>query len=211
MNESQWKDLSAIFYEKEHLALFDIAYLPYATGDIESELVGIRVFKECKLEFFLTYSSGKQFLNCCNDVGALFICINDTECLNNVKGLISVLNRANYSFSSLQGSRIIDEIISNRITDLERENKRVYLRISKLRNDIVQKLQIEGVNQHYLDFLLIQKGIYLFLDLTKDEMNLLKSHGIYTSSDGRVNITSINSSNIKYFIEKTSLILKNKK
>ena len=210
---NQWEELANIFKEKNHLAFFDCAYLGYGSGSFEEDLTGVRIFQKYGLEFMLAVSTGKPFLNCSNDIGIFFACINDHNSRKNVKNLISVLNRSKFSFPSLHGARIIMEILNDKNVKEKwiQEHSNIFKRVYSIRLRIIdslEKLNKSNISESKIKFLKEQKGLYMYLDIDNEKVELLKKeYGIYLSNKGRINITSINNSNIEYFVNSIAKVL----
>ena len=59
----------------------------------------------------------------------------------------------------------------------------------------------EGVNIN-IEFLKKQKGIYMFLDLDENQLELLREkYGLFLGPSGRVNITGIRKDKISYIVK----------
>lgn len=206
-NKDQWDNLAKVISKKNHFVFFDCAYLGLSKN-IEDEIYPLKLFYQSKIEFFLAFSSAKMTYNYSEDIGYL---LGWTKCETTTKDLIDnikILNRAHFSFTSLHGARIINEIINQKL--YIEETKFMRNRISILRNDIINKLKKKNFNNSLLDFYASQTGIYLFLDLSNNQVNELKiKYGIYVLLGGRVNITSINNKNIDYFVDSINSSLNN--
>lgn len=204
-SKEQWEKLSKIFYEKQHFIFFDCAYLGLSS-EIEDEIYPLKLFFDSNVEYFLAFSSAKTTYNYSEDIGYLLGWTKSEITTKDLVDNIKILNRAHFSFTSLHGARILNEII-NRKLFLE-ETRTVRERISKLRNEICDKLKSKGFDNFLIEFYKSQKGIYLFLDLNDEQVEELKNkYGIYLIKNGRANITSINSKNIDYFVESINSLL----
>lgn len=210
-SREQYDILAEIFYDRNLLAFFDMAYLGLSTGNIEDDFYSLRLFKQKGIEFFLAVSTGKAFLNCSNDIGIFIAHIVDSEAANRVKSLISVLNRSVFSFPSLQGARIIQYILTNeqKTKEWKIQLGNVFSRINSIRLELNKRLAEKlTTNSRLLSLISKQQGIYLFLSLNLTQINKLKhDYAIYLADHGRVNLTSINPKNIDYFIEKLTQVL----
>lgn len=207
LDKSQWDELSAIFKQKQHFAFFDCAYLGLTTGNKEDDMYCIDLWVKENLEFFLAYSSAKTTLNYSDDIGYLIGYLNNNQAVENVKSNIAVLNRGMYSFSSLQGARILNSIITNK-----EWREAHYSYIQQISKELSSKklVILEKLGSYKALWKLIskQKGLYLFLNLSKDQIkNLQENYSIYVADNGRVNLSALNSSNIDYFVDCLSKII----
>lgn len=209
LNEQQWDTLAKLFQEKKHFAFFDCAYLGLASGSFEKDLYGLHCFLNHKVEFFLAYSSAKSSLNYSDDVGALIGWIKDPKIVENILSNIACINRGYFSFSSLQGARIIQNILSTRRIDLEKEISSIVSDLNEKRKTIVSLLTAQNADSELINLIRHQKGIYLFLDLNNEQVEIFKKKfGIYVCDYGRVNLTGLNKSNIEYFTENLVKLIK---
>lgn len=59
LNEAQWRQVNELFAAKGHLALFDMAYQGFATGDTEKDVYPLRLWQETGTHFILAQSFAK--------------------------------------------------------------------------------------------------------------------------------------------------------
>lgn len=210
LSKDDWERISQVMSLKSHIAFFDVAYLGYGKGSIEDDLYPIHLFAERKIEMLISYSSAKNFANFSDDVGAMIIVLNNPEALIKLKTHLIVINRSLFSFSSLYGARIIERILNNEslknmwIQDL----KKILYRISYLRKLVWEEMESQNVDFNY-DFLKQQKGIYIFLNLSENQVEILaKDYSIFLCDRGRINILSIDETKIKYLVSSLKEVLK---
>ncbi len=98
---SQWDELLPLFKRKHFLIIFDAAYLGYANGSFVEDLYPIEKYSENNIEMFICYSSGKNFTNYCDDIGALLIVLNKKDLLAKLRSHIVLLFRSLFSFPSI--------------------------------------------------------------------------------------------------------------
>ena len=72
-DKEQWLKISHVCSEKKFLVFFDVAYLGFGNNSIEEDLYAIHLFQIKNIEMIIAYSSGKCFMNYCDDIGALII------------------------------------------------------------------------------------------------------------------------------------------
>ena len=201
-SKEQWIKISNVCSEKNFLAYFDIAYLGYGSGSIEEDLYAIHLFQRKNIEMIIAYSSGKSFMNYCDDVGALIISTKENQVLSKIKSHLFVINRGLFSFSSIYGSRIITRILnSESLKELWiKELSETWSRISLIRKSLLDELEKENLSN--LDFYKMQKGIYLFLDISKKQSDYLENnYSIFIVPGGRISISSLPLEKINYFVK----------
>jgi len=208
-SKEEWDKICEVMKAKKHLAQFDVAYLGYGTGSIEGDLYPIRKFSENYVEMFICYSSAKNFTNYSDDVGTLICVLNNKENIEKLKSHIIILSRSLFSFVSLYGARIIEKVLNTpELNKLRNEEQsKIYERISSIRQKVTEEIEKKGVNLN-LNFLKSQSGIYMFLNLNKDQVEILaKKYSIFLCSGGRVNLSAISEDKIPYFVDSLKEIL----
>jgi len=212
LERNQWDDLIEIFKSQNILIIFDVAYLGYAGGSIESDLYPTQKYAENYIEMLICYSSAKNFTNYSDDIGALLVVLNKKELLIKLKSHLIVLARSLFSFPSLYGARVINKIITSQpLKQLWlQEQKEIYERICKTREMIIEEMKIQDLKNFDFEFLSKQKGIYLFLDLNEQQISKLADESfIFSASKGRINLTGINKKNVNYFVKSLKTVLNN--
>lgn len=199
--KEQWDLITETMKKKKHLALMDVAYLGYASGSIQEDLYPIHKFAENKIEMLICYSSGKNFANYSDDVGALIVVLNKKELMIKLKSHIIVISRSLFSFVSLYGARIITRILGNENIklDWQEEQRVVVRRIKKLRNIMYEELQKQNLNIN-TDYIKEQSGVFMYFGLTPDQVDYMADKfAIFMCDGGRVNVTGLNPNNMDYF------------
>lgn len=60
-SQSQWGDMLKLFKKKKHLPFFDMAYQGFASGDLEKDSYGLRLFANDGIRMALAQSYAKNF------------------------------------------------------------------------------------------------------------------------------------------------------
>lgn len=195
LTKDEWDQLLEIFKQKNHVAFFDIAYLGYATGDVQEELYPIHRFAEENVESIIAYSSGKNYTNYCDDVGALLFVLRDPAYIEDLTTNIIIIHRSIFSFPNIYGPRVVETIFNNE--DLNKlwkqEQLDVYERIKENRKYLIDLIIEKKLDIMPIETLQRQRGVYAFFDLTNEEvLRLAEEHELYLSEGGRVNMTNLN-------------------
>eukprot|EP00340_Litonotus_pictus_P002292 CAMPEP_0170515008 /NCGR_PEP_ID=MMETSP0209-20121228/1493_1 /TAXON_ID=665100 ORGANISM="Litonotus pictus, Strain P1" /NCGR_SAMPLE_ID=MMETSP0209 /ASSEMBLY_ACC=CAM_ASM_000301 /LENGTH=373 /DNA_ID=CAMNT_0010799299 /DNA_START=23 /DNA_END=1140 /DNA_ORIENTATION=+ len=186
LSKEQWDQLALVFKKKNHFAFFDCAYLGHSSGSFSEDLYGLHSFLNSEIEFFLAFSSAKISLNYGEDVGSLLGWMKNPTAVKKVVSNILNLNRALFSFPSLQGARILTNILQNRRQEQEKELREIHSELKEKRQAVVESMSKKGMNEKTLGLIKSQKGIYLFLDLSEDQVIILKkNYSIYLADNGR--------------------------
>jgi aspartate/tyrosine/aromatic aminotransferase len=202
-SQDNWDKICEVMKRKRHFAQFDVAYLGYGTGSIESDLYPIHLFSENLVEMFICYSSGKNFTNYSDDIGAIICVLNKKEPVEKIKSHLIILSRSLFSFVSLYGARLIEKILNT--PELNKQWRQeiygAYERLKLTRDMVISEFENQNVKIN-LNFLKSQSGIYLFLNLDNHQVaTLAEKYAIFICQGGRVNLSGISLTKINYFVE----------
>lgn len=79
LSVDQWKTLSKLILSKQIFPLFDTAYQGYATGDLEKDILPVRLFLEDGHQLMVTQSFAKNLGLYGERIGALHIVTQSKE------------------------------------------------------------------------------------------------------------------------------------
>jgi len=199
-SKEQWEELSRVIKEKEHFALFDLAYQGFASGDPERDALPVRQFVKDGHLISVCQSFAKNFGLYGERIGAFnIIAANPDEALA-IESQLKILIRPMYSNPPVHGARIVSTILSDPdLTSLWRkEVKRMAERIITMREKLVQNLKSHGSKRdwtHITD----QIGMFCYSGLTPEQVDRLASeHHIYMTRNGRISIAGVSSKNVDY-------------
>lgn len=157
----QWRELASIFSQRGHLAFFDAAYPGFASGDIDTDLAGVRLFAEQEIPLVFVSTYGKSFGLYSERVGILSILVPSEEVGKNIETQLRLLARAESGAPPDFGSKIVETILSDEtlerqwrqeVRDMANELKR---RRVALREGL-EKLETPGSWRHLTD----QNGMF---------------------------------------------------
>lgn len=115
----QWRELALIFSQHGHLAFFDAAYPGFASGDIDTDLAGVRLFAEHEIPLVFVSTYGKSFGLYSERVGILSILAPSEEVGKRLEAHLKLLARAESGAPPDFGSKIIETVLSDAV--LERQ------------------------------------------------------------------------------------------
>jgi aspartate aminotransferase len=115
----QWRELASIFSQRGHLAFFDAAYPGFASGDIDTDLEGVRLFAEHEIPLVFVSTYGKSFGLYSERVGILSILVPSEEVGKRIETHLRLLARAESGAPPDFGSKIIETVLSDEV--LERQ------------------------------------------------------------------------------------------
>ncbi|KAJ5494642.1 hypothetical protein N7463_010729 [Penicillium fimorum] len=206
----QWRELASIFSQRGHLAFFDAAYPGFASGDIDTDLEGVRLFAEQEIPLVFVSTYGKSFGLYSERVGILSILAPSEEVGKRIERHMKLLARAESGAPPDFGSMIIESVLSD--DTLERQwrqevrhmadqlkSRRIALR------EGLEKLQTPGDWRHITD----QSGMFSYVGLSVEQVTLLRNkHHVYLQDSGRISIAGLNKFNIDYTARSISAVVK---
>lgn len=157
----QWRELASIFSQRGHLAFFDAAYPGFASGDIDTDLEGVRLFADHEIPLIFVSTYGKSFGLYSERVGILSILAPSEEVGKRIEKQLSLLARAESGAPPDFGSKIIETVLSDQALECQwREEVRNMANQLKQRRielrDRLEELETPGDWQHITD----QNGMF---------------------------------------------------
>ena len=116
---AQWEALASIFVQRGHLAFFDAAYPGFASGDIDIDLAGVRLFAEREIPFVFVSTYGKSFGLYSERVGVVSVLVPSEEVGGRLETQLKLLARAESGSPPDFGSRIVETVLKDE--ELERQ------------------------------------------------------------------------------------------
>jgi aspartate/tyrosine/aromatic aminotransferase len=197
----QWKELSTLFLDKELFPFFDVAYQGFGLG-IDEDLKALRYFVEQGHEMAIAYSCAKNFSLYGERAGALYLVDGRPKNRQNIESQIKAIIRANYSNPPIHAASIVSEILNSpQLTeDWKKDLEQMRLRIIQMRQVFIAALLKKQI-PYDVEFMEHSKGLFCFSGLEKHHVDILiANYGIYLPSDGRINVTGLNMSNLDYIV-----------
>lgn len=109
----QWRELASIFSERGHLAFFDAAYPGFASGDIDTDLAGVRLFAEQEIPFIFVSTYGKSFGLYSERVGIISVLVPSEQAGKNIEAQLSLIARSESGAPPDFGSKIVETVLSD--------------------------------------------------------------------------------------------------
>lgn len=196
-SREQWKMLCALFQQKKLIPFFDFAYQGLGAGVVE-DAEAVRLFLNSGIEMLIAVSNAKNLSIYGERVGCLFILSESAQIAAHIASRVKQVIRTDYSNPPMHGVKIAAHILSSPPLKMqwEAELREMRERIQKMRRLIAKQL---AEKIPHLDFshLANGTGMFGFTGLTKLQVEyLIKEHGIYMPSDGRMNVCGLNQSNV---------------
>ncbi|KAJ6110846.1 pyridoxal phosphate-dependent transferase [Penicillium sp. IBT 16267x] len=194
--KEQWKALAELCKAKGLIPFFDLAYQGFASGNLEQDAWAIRHFFSYnpRLEFCVAQSFSKNFGLYGQRVGALHVVTSTAsdEVSQNLLSNLCHLVRGEYSMAPRGGSEII--LKDKWYEDLVTMSERIRHMRQALFDELI-RLQTPGDWTHILK----QIGMFTYVGLSEEQVLKIRSkHHIYMLKSGRISISGLNESNVKY-------------
>ena len=151
-------------------------------------------------EALIAYSCDKNFGLYRDRVGALYVMAENAAQLGPIMSNLNALARASWSMPPDHGAAAVrlvlrDEKLTQMWLD---ELASMRARIADVRAQMAAAGQIGKLD---LTALARQHGLFSMLDLTKEQIDRLRSdHGVYMAGSGRINVAGLHSGNIANFV-----------
>ncbi|WRT70900.1 uncharacterized protein IL334_007899 [Kwoniella shivajii] len=206
----QWKELSDLIKAKKHLALFDMAYQGFASGDIIKDAFAARYFVEQGHQILLCQSFAKNLGLYAERAGTFSMITSSPEEKERVLSQVKRVIRPLYSSPPVHGAQLVATILGT--PELYEqwlgEVKKMADRIISMREklyDLLVELKTPGDWGHIKS----QIGMFSFTGISAEQVQALADHAhIYMTKDGRISMAGLNEHNIQYFAESLSKAVK---
>jgi aspartate aminotransferase len=196
----QWKELSHVCKEKSHIVWFDSAYQGFASGNLSADAESYKIFIRDGHPIMLSQSFAKNMGLYGMRVGALHVVTSNQEEKTNVTDKLKTIIRPMYSSPPVEGARIVSEIVNDPLLNRlwTSELKLMSDRIGQMRIQLKSKLEEAGSTKDW-SHITRQIGMFCYTGLNSEQVNkLINEHHIFLTSDGRISIPGLNTSNIDY-------------
>lgn len=198
--KEQWIKIADVCKKKNHFPIFDLAYLGYASGDMDEDASAIRMFAELGFEFLVCQSFAKIMGLYCERIGNLTFVGKTAEIAHKCLSQMKIIVRSIYSNPPAHGARVASMCLNNR--DMRREwgdcVKEMHARIRRSRSYLHTALKTCNAPGSW-DHILSQNGMFSYTGLTKGQCELLiEKHHVYLLKSGRISMCGITQENAKY-------------
>ena len=207
-DEEQWRAIVEIVAERELVPFVDMAYQGFARG-IDDDAFAIRHLAQHVDEMLVTNSCSKNFGLYRDRVGILSVLSKDASTKATVASQLSAIARTIYSMPPDHGARIVATILNDAEMTLQWQAELAEMRerITGMREMLHEALN-EKAPDHDFSHLVRATGMFSFLGLTEEQVDVLKSdYGIYMVGSSRINVAGINAENVEYLAESIAAVL----
>lgn len=209
-SREQWSKILDILQRKDIFPLFDIAYQGFASGSVDEDAWSIREAYKRGLEFVACQSYSKNMGLYSERAGCIHVSVKDKEALSTVASSLVSTVRSEFSFAPAFGARVAS------IVQLDEDIKKTWGEdvlavtqrlkgVRKLVLDKFTKLQTPGNWEPIVK----QNGLFWYSGLTPLQVEKLREeYHIYGTSNGRVNVAGLNTSNIDAYCSAVDAIVR---
>ena len=209
LEPQHWEAIANLAINQGFTPFIDLAY--QGLGDsLEEDVIGVKILSERCPEVIVASSYSKNFGLYRERVGSLQIVSPNVAQTTIVQSQLGSVVRGIYSMPPAHGAAIVETILSDKTLKLQwvEELSTMRDRINLLRKELANRLTQE-IDQDF-SFIEKQKGMFSFLGIDANQVARLQTEfAIYMVDSSRINVAGVNSSNIDYFVEAMTTILKN--
>jgi aspartate/tyrosine/aromatic aminotransferase len=201
--EDEWKKIAEVMWSKNHYPFFDNAYQGFASGDLDKDAFAIRYFAEKGFEMIVTQSYSKTLGLYGERAGCFHILTGTEKTSESVLTQLRIVIRVNYSNPPLHSMKVVLKVLSdqNLYKQWLSELKIVAGRIIEMRKLLRQELEKINTPGNW-ENITNQIGMFSYTGLTKKQSErMVNQYHIYMLGNGRISMSGVNSSNVKYIEE----------
>ena len=193
LNQTQWGEVADLLNQKGAVPFIDIAYQGFGDG-LAEDAFGVRLLAKKCPEMLISASCSKNFGIYRERCGLVITVSKDAENTALAQGMLSSLNRLNFSFPPDHGARLVTMVLSDPElrADWEAELEEVRTGMLSLRKQLADALRAETGSDRY-GFIAEHRGMFSRLGLTEEQVTKLREeHAIYMIGDSRFNVAGLN-------------------
>lgn len=187
-----WKRVLEVVKARELLPLIDFAYQGFGDG-LEQDAFAVRLFAAELPELLITSSCSKNFGLYRERTGAMIVCAEHAEKLQDVRSQLAFIARNLWSTPPAHGAAVVASIL------LDDELKALWIaelnsmreRIASLRHGLVEALQPHGLSERFAH-IAQQRGMFSYTGLSPTQVQRLRDEfSVYMVGSGRANVAGL--------------------
>jgi len=197
LNQVQWGQVTDLLVAKGAVPFVDIAYQGFGDG-LDQDAYGTRLLASRCSEMLISASCSKNFGIYRERCGLVMAISADADANVLTQGMLSSLNRLNFSFPPDHGARLVTMVLSDPElrADWQAELEEVRLGMLDLRKQLAEALQAE-TNSNRFGFIAEHRGMFSRLGLSEAQVvRLREEYGIYMIGDSRINVAGLNAQTV---------------
>ncbi|WP_339906587.1 amino acid aminotransferase [Pseudomonas guineae] len=192
-----WKRVLEIVKARELLPLIDFAYQGFGDG-LEQDAFAVRLFAAELPELLITSSCSKNFGLYRERTGALIVCAETAEKLQDVRSQLASLARNLWSTPPAHGAAVVATILADSelqalwMSELESMRQRV----ASLRSGLVEALKPHGLAERFAH-IAKQRGMFSYTGLSALHVQRLRDEfSVYMVGSGRANMAGLDANRL---------------
>lgn len=197
LNLVQWGEVADLLLAKGALPFIDIAYQGFGDG-LDEDALGVRLLAQRFPEMLIAASCSKNFGIYRERTGLVIAISENPKASNLTQGMLSALNRLNYSFPPDHGARLVTMVLTDDAlrTEWKTELEDVRTGMLALRRQLADELQAQ-TNSNRFGFVAEHRGMFSRLGLTPEQVERLRvEYAIYMIGDSRFNVAGLNANTV---------------
>jgi len=199
LSAEQWRALRDLALKNGFTVFIDLAYQGLGDG-LQEDVHGTRLLAESLPELIIVSSCSKNYGLYRERTGALTVICDSDKAAGIASTQLAAAARAMYSMPPDHGAAVVAEVMQDPAlrSDWDSELTEMRNRINGLRSELVARLKDAGIDRDF-SFIEKEKGMFSFLGVSVDQVqSLVNDYSIYLVNSSRINVASINASNIDY-------------
>jgi aspartate aminotransferase len=198
LSQQDWQAVLEVVKRRELLPLIDFAYQGFGDG-LEQDAWAVRLFAQALPELLVTSSCSKNFGLYRERTGALLVCADSAEKLQDVRSQLASIARNLWSTPPDHGAAVVATILGD--PALKRlwadEVDAMRQRIAMLRVGLVEALQPHGLSERFAH-IAAQRGMFSYTGLSPQQVTKLREkHSVYMVGTGRANIAGADAARLQ--------------
>lgn len=208
-DRDQWREIAEAIKPKRHFVFFDMAYQGFAS-DMHTDAWPVRYFTDQRIDLLVCQSFSKNMGLYSERVGVLHVVCGSSSIAVNVKDQLRSLIRWEFSSTPAYGARLANIVMHNEHLYAEwvNEVQAACDRLKSVRNTLHQLLHEELRTPGSWDHVLVERGLFSYMNLSKGEVARLRQHHVYVADSGRVNIAGLNQGNVERFARAINAVVR---
>lgn len=210
-SKDQWTEIAELMLAKRHFAYFDAAYQGLGNGG-DTDVWPVRHFVDRGVDMLVCQSFSKNAGLYSERVGALHVVCASSAIAANVLDQLRSLIRWEVSSTPAYGAELVNIVLSDSAltkqwqSDLDAARQRM----RGLRKELHGLLTAGGSTGIDWGHILEENGLFSFTKLSPAQTRtLIAEHHIYLPENGRINVSGLNSGNLKRVAEAFQTVSKN--
>ncbi|KAH9247234.1 hypothetical protein BASA81_015177 [Batrachochytrium salamandrivorans] len=191
--KAQWQQILDCVIQHQLVPFFDSAYQGFASGDVDEDAYGLRLFERAGVEMLVAQSYSKNMGLYGERIGALSIVTKSKDTALRVLSQLMIVVRANYSNPPKHGAAIASTILTSPdlLSKWKIELKSMVDRILAVRTGLRAELERIGAPGNW-EFMTKQIGMFTYTALTKPQCECLATeHAVYITTNGRISLAGL--------------------